>query len=260
MILTWLFLLILLWRKKSLRRPTARERLLLLASAAFGTLIQQPFYFSGLQLSTAANASLIYAAAPLTAVLLENLCFRTPLSGAKLAGGAIGMLGVAVIIGADGTAIHASVGDLYLVLAMLGMTISMLFTPAMARTMTIREINIFSGPAGILLMLPVAAGETIGGHAFFHTGSAVLALLLLLGAITAISGLLWTRGVAVAGPGTAAMFMNVPPFISLIVGHYLLGDAIREAQLLGGAIVLAGVYVSNRPPSQMPGKKSPQDH
>ncbi|GIO15660.1 membrane protein [Cohnella xylanilytica] len=246
MVLTWMFLLTLLIRDRTLRRPTAREGLLLLASAAFGTLMQQPFYFAGLQLSSAANASLIYAAAPLAAVLLERGCLRTPLSAAKLAGGAIGLLGVAVIIGTDGAAVRSAVGDLYLALAMLGMTIGMLFTPAMARTMTVREINLFSGPAGIVLMLPAAAGEAAGGRAFADPDMAVLTLLLLLGAITAVSGFLWTRGVAAAGPGTAAMFLNVPPIVSLVVGHYLLGDPIRGTQLLGGAIVLAGVWVSNR--------------
>ncbi|GGH19761.1 DMT family transporter [Paenibacillus segetis] len=249
--LTWFVVLALLYRSGSLSRPTKKEWLLLLASSVFGTLIQQPLYFKGLQLSSAANASLIYAVAPLVAVFMERLFLKTPWTGGKLIGGILGVIGVTIIISFGGGKFSLSSGDVYLLIAMLGMTISMIFTPILARTMSLTSINIFGGGVGIVMMAPVATIDVLNGSLLVSSSIVIWLMLLLLAFITATSNIWWTRGVAITGPGTAAMFMNIPPFISLVAGHYLLGDAIHGAQLIGGLLILFGVYVSNRNKEQI---------
>ncbi|GGG83062.1 DMT family transporter [Paenibacillus radicis (ex Gao et al. 2016)] len=246
MIITSLFTLTLLFGNGGLRWPTRKEWLLLLASSLFGLFIQQPLYYLGLQLSSVANASLIYAAAPLVAVLLERVFFAVRMTGEKIAGGVLGLAGVVVIIGLHGASFQVSLGDLFLLLAMLGMTVGMLFTPVLARTMSNQAINLYACPIGIMLMAPLAAGEAALGRTYMTFNWGTAGLFLLLGAITMYSGLLWTKGVASTGPGTAAMFMNIPPIISLVAGHFILGEPIRGVQLAGGVLVLAGVYVSSR--------------
>ncbi|WP_042160214.1 DMT family transporter [Paenibacillus gorillae] len=247
MIITSLFTLTLLFGNGGLRWPTRKEWLLLLVSSLFGLFIQQPLYYLGLQLSSVANASLIYAAAPLVAVVLERVFLGVRMTGGKIAGGVLGIAGVVVIIGLhDTSSFQVSLGDLLLLLAMLGMTVGMLFTPLLARTMTNRAMNLYASPIGIMLMAPLAAGEAVLGRNDMTFNGVTAGLLLLLGAITMYSGLLWTRGVASTGPGTAAMFMNIPPIISLVAGHYILGEPIRGVQLAGGLLVLAGVYISSR--------------
>jgi drug/metabolite transporter (DMT)-like permease len=41
------------------------------------------------------------------------------------------------------------------------------------------------------------------------------------------------------------MFMNIPPFIAIIVSFFALGDPIRAAQIAGGILILAGVAIAN---------------
>jgi drug/metabolite transporter (DMT)-like permease len=246
MAITWLIVLLLLYRVGKLRWPTPREWLLLTASSVFGTLIQQPLYFTGLKMSTAANASLIYAVAPLVAIFMERLLYKVALTAGKLVGGLLGVAGVTIIISFGGGEFSLSVGDLYLVLAMLGMTISMMFTPLVVKTMSLTAINIISGGLGVILMSPMVAVESYKGSLITTGSGYIWLLLLLLAFITATSGIWWTRGIAVTGPGTASMFMNIPPFISLIAGHFILGDHIYGTQLIGGALILIGVFISNR--------------
>ncbi|RUT47434.1 DMT family transporter [Paenibacillus anaericanus] len=244
--LTWLIVIALLYSKGVLRRPTKKEWLLMVASSVFGTLIQQPLYFKGLQLSSAANASLIYAVAPLVAVFMERIFLKTPWTAGKLAGGILGMIGVVIIISFGGGKFSLSSGDVYLLIAMLGMTISMMYTPIIAKTLSLTSINIISGGLSIALMAPVAGLDVFSGNLIVSSSVTIWLILLVLALITATSNIWWTRGVAITGPGTAAMFMNIPPFISLVAGHYLLGDAIHGAQLIGGVLILFGVFVSNR--------------
>ncbi|WP_212968397.1 DMT family transporter [Paenibacillus cineris] len=246
MTLTWAWILIFLGRKQQQgRRPKRREWLLLIASAIFGTLIQQPLYFVGLRLSTAANASLIYAAAPLLAVLMERLTFRSPVTAAKMGGSILGFGGVAIIIILGGGEIRMSVGDLLLVIAVLGLTTGMMVTPVLARTLSFRDMNIYSGGLGLILLAPMAGWELGFGDFMLAGGLDAWLLIIILSLITSVSGIWFTKGVALTGPGTAAMFMNLPPIISMITGHLFLGDPVYPGQLWGGTFVIIGVILSN---------------
>ncbi|WP_336773513.1 DMT family transporter [Paenibacillus sp. MMO-58] len=252
MALTWTWIVILLYRKKETTRLSHQTWLLLLMSSAFGTLIQQPFYFEGLRLSTAANASLIYAAAPLAAIFLERLTLKTHLTTMKLIGGIIGFAGVAIIVGIGDNRLRLTAGDGLLFFAMLGMTASMMFTPVLAKKMSLRTMNLNSVGIGMLMMAPIAGSEAYAGRWIASNQSMPWILLILLAFITAVSGIWWTKGVAEAGPGTAAIFMNLPPFISLMAGHWIISDPIRHVQLWGGALVLLGVFASTGLPLLKP--------
>ncbi|WP_336785807.1 DMT family transporter [Paenibacillus sp. MMO-177] len=198
MALTWFWIVMILYRKDGATRLSLQTGLLLLMSSAFGTLLQQPLYFEGLRLSTAANASLIYAAAPLAAIFLERLTLKTRLTSIKLIGGIIGLAGVAIIVGIGDDRLRLTAGDGLLFFAMLGMTAGMMFTPVLAKKMSLSTINLYSGGIGMLMMAPVAGSEAYAGRLFVSSQSTSWILLILLAFITAISGIWWTKGVAEA--------------------------------------------------------------
>ncbi|WP_053373691.1 DMT family transporter [Paenibacillus sp. FJAT-27812] len=245
-------------RTQSLQQPTRTEWLLLLASSFFFTLIQQPFYFLGLQYSTAANGSLIYAVAPLVTLLLEAVFFRVRLEGKKLGGALLGFTGVLVIVVPGRSALGVSIGDLYLIIAMLGFSVSLLFIPRLSQKLSAFSVNLYSAFIGGSLMLPLAASESIFSKLEVSRDGIMWALLAAAGLLNVLAGWWWTHGVAVVGAGTASLFNNLPPFIALLAGFLLLGDAIEATQLLGGIIILAGVFIStyswNKKPAAEVGK------
>ncbi|MGO4542332.1 hypothetical protein [Paenibacillus sp. 2TAB19] len=71
-------------------------------------------------------------------------------------------------------------------LAMLGMTVSMLFTPVIANSMTLKAINIYSGPVGLVLIAPLTGGEAFAGHLEASSQVSPWVLLLFLGVITGV--------------------------------------------------------------------------
>ncbi|KQX48928.1 hypothetical protein ASD40_12310 [Paenibacillus sp. Root444D2] len=239
-------LLLAVSRTQVIQHPTRREWLLLLGSAVFFTLIQQPLYFIGLQFSTAANASLIYAVAPLATLFLEVIFLKTRFSWMKVAGALFGFLGVLVIVGFNGLSLHVSIGDWYLLIAMLGFSISVLFTPHLSKRMSPFSISLYSTMVGGVLMAPFVAGENWFGHLDMHGDLFMWSLLVAGGLLNVLAGLWWIRGVAIVGPGTASLFNNLPPFIAILTGYLFLGDAIHLTQICGGICILIGVFTSNR--------------
>jgi drug/metabolite transporter (DMT)-like permease len=246
MAVTLSMLLLIAWRMKGVQKPSKAEWLLLLYSAIFFTLIQQTFYFIGLKYSTAANASLIYAAAPLTTMLLEAVFLKTRMQGLKLAGAALGLVGVLIIVQKSGHSWHISTGDLYLLIAMLGLSVSVLFTPRLAQTLSPFTITLYSSLVGTMLMAPTFGGEWLLGATVMHSSALMWLLVCAAGLINVVTGVLWVRGVAVIGPGTASLFHNLPPFVAMLAGFLILGEQVFLTQFLGGALILLGVFISNR--------------
>jgi drug/metabolite transporter (DMT)-like permease len=130
---------------------------------------------------------------------------------------------------------------------MVAFSISPLFIPRLSRRLSTLTINVYSTLAGMTLMLPLVAGEGAHSKLVINDQPIMWLLLAAAGLMSLFAGWLWTYGVAVVGAGTASLFNNLPPFIALLAGYLLLGDPIEAAQLLGGMIILAGVFLSNYP-------------
>ncbi|MGZ6529986.1 MAG: DMT family transporter, partial [Tumebacillaceae bacterium] len=244
--MTSLFLLIIGLVSHKLRRPTKREWSLLAGAGIFGTLMNQTFYFSGLHHSTAGNAALIIALAPIATTILARFFLKESLTAPKLIGAVIGLSGVVIIVLFGGGKFGIGIGDLYLLGAMMTLSISLIFIRKLTVSFSSFGTTIYSTILGCLLMAPAAGveafeGNTVIGHTLW------LWLLLAFAAILAqgLAGFWWNDGVAVVGAGPASMFMNVPPFIALIVAHFILGDTISLNQIIGGILVLSGVGIAN---------------
>lgn len=245
--MTSLFLFCLALKIKGLRRPTRKEWLLLAGAGIFGTLFNQIFYFTGLRDSTAANAALIIAMTPVATIILERIFMKVALTPAKAVGTLFSLAGVFVIVGMQGQSFGLSVGDIYLLLAMLTLSISLLFIRGLTDSMSSYSVTIYATILGSILMAPAAAGEAVLGHTIISHRAYVWVLMGLAGVVAqGLAGFWWNRGVSVVGAGMASMYMNIPPFIALLAGHFALGDAIYGAQLVGGGLVLLGVFVANQ--------------
>ncbi|UOF91198.1 DMT family transporter [Fodinisporobacter ferrooxydans] len=245
--MTSIFLFVIALKAKGLRRPTKKEWILLGGAGIFGTLFNQIFYFTGLRDSTAANAALIIAMAPIATTILERIFLKVPFTVPKTIGALFSLAGVVVIVGLQGQSFGVSIGDVYLVFAMLALSISLLFIRGLTNTMSSYAVTIFATILGSILMAPAAAGEALLGKSVVSHQVFAWILMGLAGIVAqGMAGFWWNRGVSLIGAGTASMFMNIPPFIALLLGHFALGDAIYTTQILGGVLVLLGVFVANQ--------------
>jgi drug/metabolite transporter (DMT)-like permease len=243
---TSLFLIIVALIHKGIRKPTLSEWKYLLGVGIFGTLFNQTFYFIGLKQTTPSNASLIIAMAPIATILLERLIFKVKLTFKKAIGALISLFGVFSIIGVANGSFGISWGDLNIVIAMLCLSISLLFIRSLSKTMNSYVTTIYATVLGSVLMIPAAGVEgAISGIVVSH--SIIFWILLSCAGILAqgIAGFWWNNGVAEVGAGTASMFMNIQPFVAILASHFVLGDRIMVSQIIGGIFVLLGVFIAN---------------
>jgi drug/metabolite transporter (DMT)-like permease len=248
---TSLFLIIFALIHKGMRFPTKSEWKLLVGAGIFGTLINQTFYFTGLNHTTPANASLIIAMTPIATILLERFFYKVKFTVKKASGALISLVGVFSIIGVSGGSIGVSWGDFNILVAMICLSISILIIRGLSKTMGSYVITIYSTVLGSILMVPAAGVESfVSGTQISH--SLLMWGLLISAGILAqgIAGFWWNKGLAEVGAGTASMFMNIQPFVAILASHFILDDPILLNQILGGILVLVGVFIANMPNPQ----------
>jgi drug/metabolite transporter (DMT)-like permease len=184
--------------------------------------------------------AILQACAPLfTALLAWRLSRRERVTGARLAGVAIGFVGVAVLVGGvpggGGSELLAALavvasGLCYAAAALYGSLRLSSVQPLLIATGSMVAATLMTAPFG-LAQLP---GELPGWKV-----SASVAALGVGG--TAIAYLLYFDLIAGAGASRAILVTYLVPAVALLYGVVLLGEPLTAVALVGLALVLAGV-------------------
>lgn len=227
-----------------LRGPVRRYALPALLLGTFNGWM--PNLLTGLALGhiEAATAALIHAGTPLIVALMAVVMLRDELPGRRGAAGMLlGFAGIAVILGPDALAGGASLtGGLLIVGA--GICYA-------SGTIYARKARIGAAPQ-IVLGQQVVAGLVAGGLSVPFDGAAayiqpgwVYLALFLLGAVTSALPLtMFLRLLTRARVTDASMVGYIQPPFAAAVGALLLGEWPSPLVLLGGSIVLAGVWLA----------------
>ncbi|MBI2888096.1 MAG: DMT family transporter [Chloroflexi bacterium] len=224
--------------------------LLGLAAASGGFLaLHFAFWISSLEHTSVASSVLLVTTTPLMVAPLGAWLLKDRVTWPMLAGTVIALAGTAIIAAGDAGLPAGQAG-----LApgtLLGNGLALLGAAAMAghrltgRRLR-REVSLM---AFIAVSYPVAAlalvaGAVLAGQPLSGFSSETYGLLLLLGLLPQVLGhsaLNWALGhMSAMAVSTAVM---AEPVGASLLAFALLGEALHPSQLVGGAIVLAGVYL-----------------
>ncbi len=191
------------------------------------------------------TAGLLLAAIPLVALGIAFLMGRKePLSWFNWLGLAVGMGGVAVIVGLD-----VAGSDLIGVALLCVVVVGYALGPAiLARWLPdLPSVGVFALSLGIaaLVYLPIV-GAT-GGWPTAPLSPEVIISVLVLGAIcSALAFLMMFRLVAEVGPVRMTAITYINPAVAVLTGWLLLGEQITVWTIVGFVLVLAGSYLVAR--------------
>jgi drug/metabolite transporter (DMT)-like permease len=247
LLITSLFLVGIALVKGGLKRPTGQEWVLLCFAGIFGTLLNQLFYFKGLMHSTAGNAALIIALSPIATTFLARIFLKENVTWFKLIGATLALSGVGFIVLYGGKSFGVSMGDVYILLAMLTLSISLLFIRKLTVSMASYDVTIYAMVIGTVFMTPAAVIEYAQGQVHFSVQ--LFAWIILISAAVfgqGLAGFWWNQGISIVGASASSMFMNIPPFVAILVAFLVLGDPIQFVQVAGGVLILIGVAISNK--------------
>lgn len=189
-------------------------------------------------------AATVGAVQPLIVIVLSRLVLGTPLRPAAILAGLAGIGGVALLVlspkaALDGPGLAAGLGGA--VSMAFGTVLSRRWQPPVPPlTFTAWQLA-----AGGLLLLPLALllEPALPPLTAAHVGG-----FLWLGAVGgAFTYLLWFRGLARLEPASVSALGFLSPLVAVLLGWVFLGQSLGVAQMAGAAIVLASVWVCQRP-------------
>lgn len=259
-VLTALFLLPFAWRALRPWSRIAQRWPYLLAVGLLGVGLFNSLQYLALVTSSAINVTLVAASMPVWMLAVGALFFGERATKRQLAGAALGLLGVAVVIGRGSWQTLVQVrfvpGDLFILLAVIGWAgYSWLLArpPAHMRGAQRPDwdwagfllIQALFGSAAATLF---SGTEQALGAAPIHWSPGVLAALLYvsLGA-SIVAYRCWGLGVAAGGPTLAAFFNNLTPLFAAVLSAALLGEMPQPYHALGFALIVSGIAVSLAP-------------
>ncbi|MCI0409710.1 MAG: DMT family transporter [Acidobacteria bacterium] len=241
-------LLFLALARKGAAGFTAAELKLALPLGLSGVLANQVFFITGIRRTTPAHSSLVVALLPIVVLILAKLMLGERLTLLKVTGMAIALAGVVLISLSDGWSFsrETSTGDL---LTFCGVCAFAYYTvagkgvvPGMGVLRTTALSFLVGGAAMIPLVLPATLRQNWASVS--TQGWIGLAYVVLIG--TFLCYLLYYWALSRIESGKVAAFMYLQPVVAGITSYLLLGEMLEGHFLLGGAAVLAGVFLAER--------------
>lgn len=211
-----------------------------------GTCLYYICFNTALVYTTASTGALIQSFIPVVTVILAFIFLKEPLSVKRLIGIGISIAGVLFIIfmaAPAGKAKNPFLGNL---LILASVFIWATYTILAKRVSHIDPIMVtaYSITVGTLLLIPVVLIE-LSGKPFPKLSGRTWLSAIYLGAISSSIGLLlYNRSLKHLKAGETASFLNLMPVIGVITAVIFLGEHINLWQVVGGALVLTGVFIS----------------
>jgi drug/metabolite transporter (DMT)-like permease len=215
-----------------------------------GYLFYQFCFIVGIDYTTAGNAALIMASAPLWTALIGHVLGYDVLGRSGWLGLAATLAGTALIViaGAQDVSLGSDtfIGNAIMLLgAMLWGTYTALTKPVLRNVSPVGLSFL-----GLLFALPFLVGLAVpyaGSVDWSRVDLGVWAAILFSGGLsTGLAVALWNGAVRAVGPSYTAVFGNLVPLVALLGSVVLLGERITLAQVAGGALILGGLLLMRR--------------
>ena len=237
-----LFCLLMRWTGVRLPRLDRGDWLILLLQAAAGSVGYSALMIAGVQMTSAANASVIIGILPIVATGISALALgerpgRELLLAVLLAAAGTGVIAYRP----DGFASGSIVGDLLVLGAVACEAVFILLNKRLKTNVEPLTLSAVMTGMGLLLVLLPAAWEM---RSITEIPWTVLWAVAYYAIIPTVCGyLLWYAGAARVSGTEASLFTALAPVSGLILAIVFLGERAGWQQWIGAACVLAAIVL-----------------
>jgi drug/metabolite transporter (DMT)-like permease len=249
---------ILRWLEGDIRLPRPDTlRILIMGGLGFG--LYQILWTTGLQSIPAGDSALIIASTPVLVAVLAVMSGADTLTPMKFAGAVLSFLGVVVVIAAGiGISLSGSAAGsaLTLAAATCWASYTVLATPVLRRHSPL-VLTTWATIGGTLVLVPVGVAQLVAPGALDVVWAGRLVPIVLAIAYSgllaaAVANIIVFNGVRLLGPTRVITLQSFVPAMAVVLAFVFLGEPIRPAQVVGGAVIVLGVALtrlaSGRPP------------
>ena len=226
-----------------------RDLIAVIVLGVTGFVGNSTLWYTGMRFTTPANAGILGAAAPVVVALAASAWLRERLSPVNLAGITLTMAAVVLTIAQGSVQIlltlSANRGDVIILVSQLLWVAYTLYSRANRSGLSPLQMLAGAHLVAAGLLLPLALLERpwqgLGGASW------VAVVVVLYSALLGTPAhLAFYQAVRTVGPGRAAVFTNLIPFLVLGLSWLMVGEPIRWYHWLGACGVIAGVALTTR--------------
>ncbi len=235
-------------------RPNPRQLLQLAMLGFFGIFFYNLCFFYGLQFINASRASLIVALNPAVIGLASWWLFKERLGASKVAGIVLCLAGAAMVIVSRNPQVLSEAtntwrGDLLIFGCVVGWGIYSLFSRGLNQSLGPLQTVTWSILLGTLMLTVTTL--IMGRFTLEAMGRVSLAQglsLMYLGVLgSALAYIGYYDGIRRIGATRSGVFIALNPLTAVICGALLLDEPLSLPMLAGGAVILLGIYLCNKP-------------
>jgi drug/metabolite transporter (DMT)-like permease len=218
----------------------------ILGLGAIGFGIYQTLWATALQSIPAGTSAFLIAATPVFTALVAVLAGSDVLTRPKLAGSLVSFAGVAIVVAfGEGVELGSSLaGDGLTLIAAACWAVYVSFGAPVLRQHSPLQTTAWAMAGGSLVLLVPGLIQAAGAH-WSAVDPAAWGGLLYSALIPAgVSNVVVFHAIRLLGPTRITALQFLVPFATVVIAFIVLSEAIRTEQLIGGAVIVAGVAVT----------------
>lgn len=195
---------------------------------------------------SAVQGALIFSLVPAAVAIAAVIGLKEALSMRRIAGIALSVVGVALVVSAGergGDAPQPLLGALFMLGAIVAWAVYTVLAKRLAAADQIVVIACVSA-IGVLILLPLAAFELQRG-AWPRPSAQAWSGVLFLGLVaSAAAYIVYSRVLQVLDASLVGVYSNLDPIVGVLMAVLLLGENLHLGQIVGGAIAFAGMWLA----------------
>jgi drug/metabolite transporter (DMT)-like permease len=236
------------WRRRSALPQTRREWFILALTALCGVTLNQICFIGGLARTSAAHTGLLVTLGPVMVLVLSCALRLEVLTVPKFVGMLLSFGGAAILsMGKAGPGNGGYWrGDLLLLAGGLVFAFYTILAKEVINRYDVLTLNTLTFGLGALLMTPLGARAVLNVRWAAVPAEAWggLAYMVVLGSL--VSYLIYTWALRELTAARVAAFAYLQPVITTGLGIWLLAERLTWRLVIGGAVILLGVYLTER--------------
>lgn len=238
------------WSRSPWKKVDRSDRAALLRAGVVANVFYQVAFIVGLNMTTAGNAAVLLATAPLWTVFLNARMHKERVGRGIWIGMAISFVGVILIVVGSAKKLevggNALLGDLIcLSAAFLWAFNTNLQKPLLVRysASQVSLVMVGVGAVGLSVIAIPPALTMVWGDVHW---TYYLAALVSGAASIGLANLFWSYGVKRLGPSRTGNFGNLMPVLAFAISYVTLREEVSLIQIVGATVTLLGVWYARR--------------
>lgn len=243
--------LLTLSRQRRVPRLNLSQTFSMLLLGLTGVFAYNVFFFRGLETVDAGQAAAVIAMNPAVIALLSMALFGERGGFVRLSGIGLSLVGALIVIsnGQPQTLLVSGLGSgrLDIIMCVFSwVAYSLIGKRVLSGVSPLVSVTYASTFGALMLAWPALIHGA--AHRWLSYGLKDWGSLVYLGLGGTVIGFVWYyKGIQRIGATRASVFINFVPVSAIVLSHVLLGEKIGWPLVTGAALVIMGVYLTNRP-------------